>query len=179
VTIYTVTITSDTGGQAEATVKLDIDDGVARVTEFIVRPPRRAGTPEGHLSGADFELLMRAVQPALMAVDAMEPGAVGPRGGSEPRSGGGGAGRVRKRTGAPSPANTGVDDTEAPQHTGSARKRAPATIKAGRVYRRMPADLAARFAETGSVTGLAAHYGVPRHTAQGWINRMRRQHRSG
>jgi transposase-like protein len=39
----------------------------------------------------------------------------------------------------------------------------------------MPEDLAQVYAEIGSVTALARHYGVPRHTAQGWVGRMRSQ----
>jgi hypothetical protein len=38
----------------------------------------------------------------------------------------------------------------------------------------MPEDVAETFAQIGSVTALAVHYGVPRHTAQGWVNRLRR-----
>jgi hypothetical protein len=123
---------------------------------------------------------MRAVRPALMAVDAMESAAAHPPEGSEQQGGAGGAGRLRQDTytGAPASTQTRFEDAEAPKRAGSAGNGAAATRTAGRVYRRTPADLAARFAETGSVTGLAAHYGVPRHTAQGWVNRMR-QHRSG
>jgi transposase-like protein len=39
----------------------------------------------------------------------------------------------------------------------------------------MPDDLAQVYAEIGSVTALARHYDVPRHTAQGWVGRMRSQ----
>lgn len=45
-----------------------------------------------------------------------------------------------------------------------------------RAYRRMPDadELRAAFDRIGTVTGLAKHYGVPRHTAQGWMARLRR-----
>jgi hypothetical protein len=56
------------------------------------------------------------------------------------------------------------------------RVRTSATVSGARAYRRMPDDLAATYAESGSVTAVARHYGVPRHTAQGWIGRLRRQH---
>lgn len=57
------------------------------------------------------------------------------------------------------------------------RTRAAATTAApaknGRVYRVSPDDLAAVFEEIGTVAGVAEHYQVPRHTAQGWIRRLR------
>jgi hypothetical protein len=46
-----------------------------------------------------------------------------------------------------------------------------------RAYRRMPdpAELKAAYLETRSITGVAERYGVPTHTAQGWIGRLRRK----
>ncbi|HKT06106.1 MAG TPA: hypothetical protein VJT31_41905, partial [Rugosimonospora sp.] len=44
-----------------------------------------------------------------------------------------------------------------------------------RAYRRMPDDLATTYQQLSSITALAAHYDVPRHTAQGWMNRLRKQ----
>lgn len=48
--------------------------------------------------------------------------------------------------------------------------------ESGRVYRRMPdvSELRAVYDRIGSVTGVAKHYGVPRHTAQGWMGRLRK-----
>jgi transposase-like protein len=43
------------------------------------------------------------------------------------------------------------------------------------VYRRSPADLEAVYQQAGSVTAVADHYNVPRHTAQGWIRTLRRR----
>jgi hypothetical protein len=43
----------------------------------------------------------------------------------------------------------------------------------GRVYRRMPDDLAAVYQRAGTSAAVAEHYAVPRHTAQGWIRRLR------
>jgi hypothetical protein len=31
------------------------------------------------------------------------------------------------------------------------------------------------YAQTGTITGVAEHYSVPRHTAAGWASRLRRQ----
>jgi hypothetical protein len=45
----------------------------------------------------------------------------------------------------------------------------------GRAYRRMPDDFAAVYQQAGSATAVAGHYQVPRHTANGWIRRLREQ----
>ncbi|MET9265634.1 hypothetical protein [Amycolatopsis sp. NPDC004079] len=49
----------------------------------------------------------------------------------------------------------------------------------GRAYRKMPevAEVLAVYEQTGTVTAMAAHFGVPRHTAQGWMGRIRRMDR--
>jgi hypothetical protein len=57
------------------------------------------------------------------------------------------------------------------------RKANGAQATEGRAYRRMPEDIIEAFREAGSVSGVAAHYGVPRHTAQGWIGRLRKEGR--
>jgi hypothetical protein len=46
-----------------------------------------------------------------------------------------------------------------------------------RAYRRMPApeDVLAAYRQVGTVSGLADHFGVPRHTVQGWARRLRSQ----
>jgi hypothetical protein len=60
------------------------------------------------------------------------------------------------------------------------RKQAPAAADAGssaeRAYRRMPDDFAAVYRQAGTTAAIADHYGVPRHTAQGWIRRHKKQH---
>ncbi|MEU4221649.1 helix-turn-helix domain-containing protein [Actinoplanes sp. NPDC026623] len=47
------------------------------------------------------------------------------------------------------------------------------TAANGRAYRRMPEDFAAVLRQAGTSTAIADHYGVPRHTAQGWIRRQK------
>ncbi len=55
------------------------------------------------------------------------------------------------------------------------QRRTPTATAAttGRVYRRAPDDLAAVLQQVGTVAGVAAHYQVPRYTAQGWVSRSR------
>lgn len=61
--------------------------------------------------------------------------------------------------------------------TGRGRKAAAAGARETRAYRRMPdpAEVLAAYAQAGSITALAQHYGVPRHTANGWARRLRRE----
>jgi hypothetical protein len=69
----------------------------------------------------------------------------------------GGTGRATKRTAGTAAARTA---TRGAQGT-------------GRAYRRAPDDIAEVFAQAPSATALARHYGVPRHTVQGWLRRLR------
>jgi hypothetical protein len=57
------------------------------------------------------------------------------------------------------------------------RARAEAAAPSERNYRRMPPvdDVMAAYHEAGSVSALADHFGVPRHTVQGWARRLRRE----
>jgi hypothetical protein len=52
-----------------------------------------------------------------------------------------------------------------------------ATLSGERAYRRMPEVAALReaYEQTRTITGLAVYFGVPRHTAQGWVTRLRRR----
>jgi hypothetical protein len=54
---------------------------------------------------------------------------------------------------------------------GAGRRRNP-----DRPYRRMPEadEVLATLDRLGTVTAVAEHYGVPRHTAQGWVSRIRK-----
>lgn len=51
---------------------------------------------------------------------------------------------------------------------------------AGKAYRKMPDPNKLRedLSRIGSVTGLAKHYDVPRHTAQGWVGRLKKMDNS-
>ncbi len=56
-------------------------------------------------------------------------------------------------------------------------KNAPRAAAGGgeRAYRRMPADFAAVYRQAATAAAVADHYEVPRHTAHGWIRRLREQ----
>ena len=57
------------------------------------------------------------------------------------------------------------------------RRRTETAATGERVYRRMPGadEVMAAYQEVGTVSGLAQHFGVPVHTAQGWARRLRQK----
>jgi type IV secretory pathway VirB10-like protein len=81
-----------------------------------------------------------------------------------------GTGR-RRRSAAAAPA-TATEET-APTRKATAKKAGTTAAGGGRQYRRMPEDFASVYQQTSSASALAEHYGVPRHTAQGWIRRVK------
>ncbi|HKS98100.1 MAG TPA: hypothetical protein VJT31_01100, partial [Rugosimonospora sp.] len=58
---------------------------------------------------------------------------------------------------------------------GAAKAAKKATERQARAYRRMPDDILEVYRQAGGATALARHYEVPRHTAQGWLRRLRTQ----
>ena len=78
---------------------------------------------------------------------------------------------TRRRRTAAAPAKS------APRKKAAAAKAAAQTA-GGRAYRRMPEDFRAVYEQTSSPAALAEHYGVPRHTAQGWIRRVKAENGS-
>jgi hypothetical protein len=76
------------------------------------------------------------------------------------------AATANKRVPAARKTPTGASAGKASGRTGSGT---------GRAYRRMPDDFAAVYRQAGSASAVAEHYQVPRHTANGWIRRLREQ----
>ncbi|MGC9670790.1 hypothetical protein ACNTMW_30110 [Planosporangium sp. 12N6] len=66
---------------------------------------------------------------------------------------------------------------KAPAHPRQTKADSAQTANGRRAYRRMPdsTELLAAYREVGGTTALARHYGVPRHTATGWLRRLRMQ----
>jgi hypothetical protein len=89
------------------------------------------------------------------------------------------------RTGRPSRVKKAARTAPAKKATSRSRqtkadRTATATAQSAgdrRAYRRMPepGDVLAAYREVGGTTALARHYGVPRHTATGWLRRLRNQ----
>lgn len=161
---YTVTITPS-GGQSgpQTTIQVDTTSGAARVTELTVRAGGSGLSPQ-ELPVIDLAGLVAALAPGSAPALAAAPAA--------PAIADAPAPSTRGRRGRKAAA-------EAPKKSTRGRRRAAAAeeapAKAGRAYRRMPAqdDVVAAWNETRSATQVANHFGVPRHTATGWLRRLR------
>jgi hypothetical protein len=154
---YTITISAENGTGAQTTVSVDVEGGTTRITELSVKAPAGAGLSGQQLASVDYELLLRAILPATGAA----------AGGGSRRASRAADGRRGRRSG------TGEGKAGAARRRSRAGRAESGGAATGRVYRRMPEDIAEVYAQTQSVTAVARHYDVPRHTAQGWMNRLR------
>jgi len=156
-TRYTVVIRPENEGrdpQGEATVVVETGSPAPRIVEMTIR----AASSDGISPIAMPSIDLAGVVLALSA-------GVGPVGSAA----------VPTASSAPDPAQPAdsgetTDPADVPRES-----RAPAR-RGDRPYRQMPPadDLRAAFERVGTVTALAAHYDVPRHTAQGWMKRLRK-----
>lgn len=64
-----------------------------------------------------------------------------------------------------------------PRRVRATRQAAAPVATRERAYRRMPPaeEVMAAYQQVGSVSGLADHFNVPRHTVQGWARQLRKQ----
>jgi hypothetical protein len=160
-TSYTITITPESADGTTTTLRLDVTRGVATLTD--VHLHAGAGLSAGQLPAIDYALLLRAV--------GQEAGT--PARTSAPRKTTGGGRQPASRARRAAPAATPAKATRARV---AAKKTTRGTGGAqGRAYRRMPEDLATVFNRVGGASAAADHYGVPRHTVQGWLRRLRSQ----
>jgi hypothetical protein len=173
---YVISITRDDGtataDTAHTTVRVDTSTGQTRITEVNIRSANSGGLAPDDLPPLDLELLVRALTvqthpQALLtephvadeaALVATEDGAASRRGRGRRRAAGRTRGRAAKK-----------------QAAKATRRRARA--EGARPYRRMPdaAEVLAAYEQVGTITGLAEHFGVPRHTATAWARRLRRE----
>jgi hypothetical protein len=226
VSSYTITITPDDHARATTTLRVEVTDTAARVTELLVRAGDGDGLTAAQLPAVDLDQLLRAVipttsvpvaitataqpspetstseatteQPEATAAPVAAPqpapeaepatrqplkATTNPR----PRGAATGAGKTAKagakrstRGNAATKATKAARRSQASKAVSSAKRTAaektatPASAKGGRAYRRSPDDLAAVYQQAGTAAAIADHYGVPRHTAQGWIRTLRR-----
>ena len=164
---YTITITPDDTTRASTTLRVDVSDNAARITELLVRAGAAAGLSPQQLPAVDLDLLLRAVTPGTAAAIPAAPAESLPA--PAPR---------RRRAAKPAEPVAAKRTGKRGAKTASAEQ--PAKAKSGkgrgeRAYRRAPADLVDVFGELGGVTAVARHYGVPRYTAQSWIRRLRNE----
>jgi hypothetical protein len=169
---YTVTITPS-GNRAgpRTTIRVDTTAGTPRVTDVSVRASHGNGLSPQQLPAIDLAALITAVAPpaanagsAATTPTRQAAAAAGDRSRARPN---------RRKTTADRPA-TGRATT-----TRGRRRAAGATTvgepNAARAYRRMPDTdtVVAAWHQTGSASALAEHFDVPRHTANGWLRRLR------
>jgi hypothetical protein len=158
---YTITITPDDTDGTTTTLRLDVTRGVSTLTD--VHLHAGAGLSAGQLPTIDYAMLLRAVgqeTPApAKATTARKTGR-----GTRPT-----ATRARRAT----PAT--AEQAKASRSTVAAKKAARGGATEARAYRRMPDDLPTVYKRTGGASAVAEHYGVPRHTVQGWLRRLRTQ----
>lgn len=171
---YLVTITpvaggdGDAGPQPQMVVRVDVSDGEPHIVELTMRAPAHSDLASGELPPIDLERLAhvfrRTVTPTPPAVAA---GAEAVGTGPAPRRRGG------RRSGRATAAATAGQEQPTPRPE---PVRPQAATKAPRAYRRMPDpdELRQVYTEVNSIAGVAKHYQVPTHTAQGWIGRLRR-----
>ncbi|MEU5550033.1 MULTISPECIES: hypothetical protein [unclassified Micromonospora] len=158
---YTITIRSE-GADTETVICVDIDDSTPRVVELVMRAGSGISAPT--LPSFDLNLLLRALFPA--GGTPVTPASVVESPTEVPAA---------EQSFTPATGNRSVRSGANRSGSGTTRRRTEAAVPKGRVYRRMPEDVVEVFNRTGTVTAVAEHYGVPRHTAQGWIGRLRRR----
>ncbi|MDM4718686.1 hypothetical protein QTQ03_03400 [Micromonospora sp. WMMA1363] len=167
---YTITIRAEES-KTETVISVDVDGSTPRIVELAMRAGNGISAPT--LPSFDLNLLLRALFPS--ATTAVPPTPVEDAVGTPSEAAESGAEQ------APCPARSTDGKRGARSGSGrvggagAARRRAEASVPEGRVYRRMPEDVVEVFNRIGTVTAVAEHYGVPRHTAQGWIGRLRRR----
>ncbi|MCW6010634.1 helix-turn-helix domain containing protein [Micromonospora sp. CPCC 205371] len=198
---YVITISPDNDGSADAahtTVRVDTSTGQTRITELTVRASTGGGLAPADLPPVDLDLLVRALtatapSPALVSGGptpvASEPiGVVEPREPATERTTP--ARRPRGRRAAPEAAEPAERKARGRKAAaGGARRGRKATPEvterrarkvaqtSTRAYRRMPEpdEVMAAYQAAGTITGVAEHFGVPRHTVAGWARRLREQ----
>jgi hypothetical protein len=159
-TSYTITITPEGADGTTTTLRLDVTRGAATLTD--VHLHAGTGLSAGQLPTIDYAMLLRAV---------------GQEGGPAKAT------AARKTAGRGRPpakaarraAKASAEPAKATRARVAAKKTARGAGGAGRAYRRMPDDLATVYQRIGGASAVAEHYGVPRHTVQGWLRRLRSQ----
>jgi len=181
---YTVTITAH-GAQAgsETTIQVDTATGSPRITELTVRPADGTGLSPDQLPLVDLPALILALTPpatqAIAAAPVAETAAIA----AAPT-------RSRPTRSRPAKATATAQSTRGSRRRAAAEERSTPTrgrrrgtaaadagteSRSGRAYRKMPEQdqVVAAYQQSGSVTAVAEHFGVPRHTATGWLRRLR------
>jgi hypothetical protein len=167
ITIVPVVDDGVPGAVSQTMVRIELDGGKPTVRELTMRAPDGEGLVAGPMPYVNFELLLRAFIPpdegdvptSEVVASIATPAATRPT----PRRAATTVERTRRAPGAEPRSNAQNSH-----------------LQTGRVYRKAPslADLETVYTETGTISGVAEHFDVPVHTAQGWVTRMRRKNSS-
>lgn len=160
--IYAITIQPvDSDGKpsasARAQVRVDTGGGQPRIIEMSLQSSAPSGLTTASLPIIDLASVVEALQ-AGIAITTPADQEIPERQQARSSHPEGDVASVRQR---------GAAASDAQQSSG---------VESGRAYRRMPdtTELKATYDRIGTITGVAKHYGVPRHTAQGWVARLRK-----
>lgn len=188
---YTITITPDDSTNASATLRVSLGVNGARIKELTVRAGDGEGFALEALPAFELSRLIGAIAPGpgtpvidapategSRAADGAGAGveAAAPARGRRSRPGAKAAKKAAGRGGAaPAAAKKAATKATAKKAGRAAKATTGGDGRESRAYRRMPDDVVEVFRQAGGATALANHYGVPRHTAQGWLRRLRQQ----
>jgi hypothetical protein len=199
VSSYTISITPDDTTNASATLRVNLGLQGARITELTVRAGDGEGFAPEELPGFELSRLIGAIAPSRVfeaptgaalpaaapavdvvharAQDAPEAAARRSRPAKKALRRGRGAAKAAPaaKAGAKKATGTAAKAAKAAKKTAAKKTAAKSGQRESRAYRRMPDDIIAVFEQAGGATALANHYEVPRHTAQGWLRRLRQQ----
>ena len=186
----TGTVTTRNGQSAPAAAALSAPDGTPALAAPTATEPAAPATPKGRTRKTE----PRATTPPRRPARTRTAAAASPDETAAPQRSTGAAAASTRRAVRQTPATasrknataktpTPANKQTVTRTTAAAKRQAPtkrtraattaAPAASGRVYRRTPDDLATVFEQVGTVAGIAAHYQVPRYTAQGWVNRLR------
>jgi hypothetical protein len=180
---FTITITPSDDPTAQTSIHVDTAPGSARITELTVRSADGGSLPSNYLAGVDLQALIAALP--LPASGASSPASSAPAAALAARA------PVTTGTGRRAAPDTGRDRprarttgrknaaantaSRARQGTVAARAAVRQPAAGRRAYRRMPEarEVLDAYRAVGGTTALAQHFDVPRHTASGWLRRLR------
>jgi hypothetical protein len=145
----------------ETIVRIDVQGERVLVRELTVRASQGAGLDTAESPYVDFELLLKAFVRPTGSTPLAEPAVR----------------QVKNASAKPAPVDKVPSQAKHVSTTPRAVTETATGMGPGRIYRRAPAPsvLAAVYQETHSIAGVADRFGVPTHTAQGWISRLRQK----
>lgn len=158
-TYYTIGITPDDDHEPTTIIRVRLG-GPEPLIESISTTSTNGGFRPDHVPAVDAPALVSALAAAMRPQPAATTISVEPKPAAVPAA--------KKRN---APAKRPAAKT-ARKAVATKTTTAPA---GSRNYRTTPTDLVEVYARVGTINALAEHYEVPRHTAQGWVSRLRRQ----